>query len=76
MISHFSASRIETRVLARSAFATYILKLEPRVEFEVQAIDFGNLHHKLLEELYKQLIDDRRSWTNWTRKRSRCAWPI
>ncbi len=57
----FSASRIET--FARCPFqhfAKYALRLEPRVEFAIQTVDLGLLHHKVLEEFYAELIHEKR----------------
>lgn len=57
----FSASRIETFAACPfQHFASYALKLEPRVEFEIKAIDFGRLHHKILEVFFEELIRERR----------------
>jgi ATP-dependent helicase/nuclease subunit B len=59
---HFSASEIETYARCPfQHFARYALGLEPRVEFVVQAIDFGRLHHKLLEAFFAELIDTGRN---------------
>ncbi|MBN1492054.1 MAG: exodeoxyribonuclease V subunit gamma, partial [Phycisphaerae bacterium] len=58
----FSASRIEIFATCPFRyFAQYTLGLEPRVEFEIAAIDFGLLHHKLLEEFFAELIRDNTS---------------
>jgi len=59
---YFSASRIECFAdCPFRHFARYALGLEPRAEFVIEAIDFGLLHHKVLEELYGELIREGRS---------------
>lgn len=55
---HFSASRIETfAACSFRHFARYALRLEPRVEFAIEVLDFGLLHHKVLEEFFAELIE-------------------
>jgi ATP-dependent helicase/nuclease subunit B len=60
--TYFSASRIETFAACPfKHFAQYALGLEPRAEFVIEAIDFGLLHHKVLEEFYAELIHEGRA---------------
>jgi len=57
-----SASRIETFAACPFRyFAEYVLGLTERVEFAVEAVDLGLLHHKILEELFAELIREGRS---------------
>lgn len=60
-----SISRLETFASCPfKHFARYGLKLEPREEAEVTALDLGNVYHEVLEKIVREMIRDKRNWTD------------
>jgi ATP-dependent helicase/nuclease subunit B len=62
---HASVSRIETFASCPFRhFARYGLKLAEREEEDVTALDLGNVYHGILENLVRQVLDERRDFAS------------
>lgn len=60
-----SISKIETyNDCPYKHFMKYDLSLKPREQYEVSAIDFGNIYHKMLEEFFNYLKENNISMNN------------
>jgi ATP-dependent helicase/nuclease subunit B len=60
---HASVTRIETFATCPfKHFAQYGLKLRPREEQDVTAMDLGNVYHSILERVVREMLQSRRDW--------------
>lgn len=62
---HTSVSRLETHATCPfKYFAEWNLKIEPRQSARLQPVDIGKLHHAVLEDFIKRLLDQGRSFVD------------
>ncbi len=60
-----SISRLETFAACPfKHFARYTLALEEREDPDVTALDLGNVYHEVLEKIVREMIRNKRNWTD------------
>lgn len=51
---------------AYAHFLAYGLRLTPRAEYRLEAVDYGNIFHKSIEMFFRTMEEEKRVWTDLT----------